>query len=48
MSQGKTSIKGVKTDRSTLKFSTLASVKVNYCKIAVDQGLKVPSPDMFG
>ena len=32
---------------STLKPSSLASVKVNYWRIAVCQGLKVPSPEIF-
>ena len=34
-----------KTDRSTLKHSSLASVKVKGWEIAVGQALKVPSPD---
>ena len=34
---------GFKTDRFTLKPSSLASVKVNYRKNAVGQGVKVPS-----
>ena len=32
------------TDRSTLKPNSLASVKVNYWKLAVRQGVKLPSP----
>ena len=43
VSQGKTSIcQGCQTDRSTLKPSSLAPVKVNHLKIAVGQGVKVP------
>ena len=38
---------GRQTDRSTLKPSSLPSVKVNYWKIAVGHGVKVPSPDIF-
>ena len=38
---------GFKTDRFTLKPSSLASVKVNYRKNAVGQVVKVPSPDTF-
>ena len=40
---------GCQTDRSTLKPSSLASVKVNIWKIAVVQGAgaKVPSPDVL-
>ena len=49
VSQGKTSSgRGCQTDRSTLKPSSLTSVKVNDWKIAVGQGVKVPSPDIFG
>ena len=39
---------GCQTDRLTLKPSMLASVKVNYWEIPVRQGVKVPSPDVFG
>ena len=35
-------------DRSTLTPSSLASVKVEYRKIAVGQVVKVPSPAIFG
>ena len=46
--QGKTcSGQGCQTDRSTLKPSGLASVKVNCWKMAVCQELRVPSRDIF-
>ena len=49
VSQEKTSRgQGCKTDRSTLEPSILASVKVNYWKIAVGQGVEVPSPGIPG
>ena len=38
---------GCQANRSTLKPSSLASVEINYRKIAVGQGVKVPSPDIF-
>ena len=38
---------GCSSKPSTLKPSSLASVRVNYWKIAVFQGLNVPSPGMF-
>ena len=38
---------GCKTKRFRLKPSSLASVKVNYWKIAVGQGVKEPYPDIF-
>ena len=48
VSQDKTSIvQGCQTDRFILKPSSLASVKVNYWKIAVSQGVKGPSSDIF-
>ena len=47
VSQEKTSSRqGYRTDRPALKLSSLASVKVNYWKMAVGQGVKVPSPDI--
>ena len=39
---------GCKTERSTLKPSNLASVKVNRWKVAVGQGVKGPSPGISG
>ena len=46
--QGKTSVgQRCHIGRYRLKRSSLASVKVNYWKIAVGQGIKVPSPDIF-
>ena len=39
---------GCQIDRSTLKNSNLASVNASYWKIAVGQGVKGPSPDIFG
>ena len=46
---GRQAVKGVcQTDRSTLKPSSSASVKLNEWKIAVGQRIKVPSPDIFG
>ena len=46
VSGGKTSsCQGRKTDRSTLKTSSLASIKVKCWKNAAGQGAKVPSPD---
>ena len=48
VSQGKPSSRqGCRTDPSTLKPSSLASVKVIFCKTAVGQGVKVLSPDIF-
>ena len=38
---------GCQIDSSTLKPSSLASVKVNHWKIAVGRGVKVPFPDIF-
>ena len=38
---------GCHTDRSILKPSSLASVKVNYWKLAVGQRGQVPSPGIF-
>ena len=47
VSNGKTSSgQGRQTDPSALKPSSLASVKAIFGKIAVSQGLKVPSPDI--
>ena len=47
-SHGKTpSGHGCQADRSTLKPSSLPSVKVDYWKIAVGQGLNVPPPSIF-
>ena len=37
---------GCQTDLSTLKSTSLASIKANW-KIALRQGVKVPSPDIF-
>ena len=50
VSQGKTSSgQGCQMDRSALKSSSLhPSVKAIYRKIAVRQGVKVRSPDIFG
>ena len=47
--QGKKSCgQGCQPDRSTLKPSSLASVKVHDWKIAVRQGVEGRSPDVFG
>ena len=45
--QAPSSGQGCKTNRSTLKPSGLASAKGKCWKIAVGQGLKVPSPDLL-
>ena len=38
---------GCQTDRSSLKPSSGASLKVNYWQLADGQGVKKPSPDIF-
>ena len=48
ISQRKTSNgQGCQTEPYRLKPSSLVSVKVNYWKIAIGQGVKVPSPGIF-